>query len=144
MSDCGRIRIFGCRRSKRFTTLTGTCGQLGHRVGNRFDEALKEARDVRDREFIEKARRLFADRRVSVENYAELFKGHGPLISGDITPGYSTLPPEMAATVTGSFPEAEIVFLPRGIRSREPGRRSRCGCGTNASLALIRRTQIGS
>ena len=80
---------------------------------NRFDEALSAARDSRDENFIREARQLFADREISPSGYAALFDNRGKLISGDITPGYSTLPDEIVSLVARSFPEAEIIFVAR-------------------------------
>jgi hypothetical protein len=82
-------------------------------AGNRFDTALKQADTTRDREFIEKARHLFADAQISPAGYADLFASRGSLLSGDITPGYSILPEETVATVAASFPKAKILFLAR-------------------------------
>jgi hypothetical protein len=80
---------------------------------DRFDEALRESRDQRDKAFVGTAREIFADPEISPALYARLFEGRGTLISGDITPGYSTLPDVMVALITKSFNEAEILFLAR-------------------------------
>ncbi len=80
---------------------------------DRFDEALRESCDQRDKAFVGTARQIFADPELSPALYARLFESRGTLISGDITPGYSTLPDEMVALIAQSFPEAEILFLAR-------------------------------
>jgi len=80
---------------------------------DRFDEALRESVDQRDKAFVGIAREIFADPEISPALYARLFEVRGPLISGDITPGYSTLSDEMVALITGSFAGAEILFLAR-------------------------------
>ncbi len=80
---------------------------------DRFDEALRESRDPRDKAFIATARQIFADPKQLPALYARLFEGRGRLISGDITPGYSALPDGTVALIAQSFPEAEILFLAR-------------------------------
>jgi hypothetical protein len=80
---------------------------------NRFDEAVRESRDQRDKAFIETARQIFADPEISPALYTRLFEVRGTFLSGDITPGYSALPDEAVAMITESFPEAEILFLAR-------------------------------
>jgi hypothetical protein len=80
---------------------------------NRFDEALKATRDSRDEDFIRKARQIFADPEMSPARYAMLFETCEAFISGDITPGYSTLPDEIVSVIARSFPESEIIFLAR-------------------------------
>lgn len=80
---------------------------------DRFEEALRESVDQRDKAFVGTAREIFADPEISPALYARLFEVRGALISGDITPGYSTLSDEMVALVTESFAEAKILFLAR-------------------------------
>jgi hypothetical protein len=80
---------------------------------DRFDEALRLSRDPRDQRFIANARQIFADPEMSPQLYARLFEGRGTSISGDITPGYSTLPDETVTMITQSFPDTKILFLAR-------------------------------
>src|SRR4051812_40255499 len=82
-------------------------------AGDRFDQALKEARDERDEAFVAGAKSLFAEPGLNFDGYADLFLHRGQLISGDITPGYSVLSEDSASMVTGAFPQAQILFLAR-------------------------------
>src|SRR5581483_8337226 len=79
-------------------------------TGNRFKEALQEVRDERDEIFLHKAAEVFADEKISPEKYAALFESRGNCLSGDITPGYSTLTDEGVSVIARSFPESEIIF----------------------------------
>jgi hypothetical protein len=68
--------------------------------------------DERDRAFLKYAARCQGER-LSLERYAELFSFKGELLSGDISPPYWTLEPEMIARLAARFPETKIVLLVR-------------------------------
>src|ERR1700751_3860857 len=64
---------------------------------NRFENALRDARDERDGTFIGRAIDLFRRQGMSLPGYTELFDPAADLITGDVTPGYSILPEERIA-----------------------------------------------
>jgi hypothetical protein len=45
--------------------------------------------------------------------YASLFEGGGDRVTGEITPAYSTLGPEVVSRIHGLMPEARIIFMMR-------------------------------
>ncbi len=80
---------------------------------NRFEKALSQAADERDRTFLTRAAELFRHPEISFLNYAALFGSAGQLITGDVTPGYSILPEECVELVMSRFPQVQIIFLAR-------------------------------
>ena len=48
-----------------------------------------------------------------MEHYARLFEPKGPLLSGDISPNYSTLSNEVIRRVVRHFPNLKVIFLAR-------------------------------
>ncbi|HEY6155188.1 MAG TPA: sulfotransferase [Candidatus Udaeobacter sp.] len=70
-------------------------------------------RDERDRCFLEGINRLSAKPCLDLEHYAQLFEPKGPLLSGDISPNYSTLSSEVIRHVVRYFPDLKVVFLAR-------------------------------
>jgi hypothetical protein len=70
-------------------------------------------RDERDRRFLEGINRLSAKPCLDLEHYAQLFEPKGPLLSGDISPNYSTLSNEVIRRVTRYFPGLKVIFLAR-------------------------------
>src|SRR5215510_10705578 len=70
-------------------------------------------RDERDRRFLENINSLSAKPYLDFEHYARLFEPKGPLLSGDISPNYSTLSNEVIRRVVGYFPELKVIFLAR-------------------------------
>ncbi len=79
----------------------------------RIGTARQSARDERDLRFLDRMETLAQSPEIDLEKYAELFSGKGSLVSGDITPGYSTLEDESIARIARRFPKAKIIFLAR-------------------------------
>ena len=70
-------------------------------------------RDERDLRFLEGIRSLSAKPYIDFEHYALLFEPKGPLLSGDISPNYSTLSTKVIRQIVGYFPNLKIIFLAR-------------------------------
>src|SRR5436305_8545258 len=70
-------------------------------------------RDERDVRFLESIKSLSARPSIDLENYARLFEPKGSLLSGDISPGYSTLSDKMIQRVVEYFPKLKMIFLAR-------------------------------
>jgi len=70
-------------------------------------------RDERDRRFLEGINRLSAKPCLDLEHYAQLFEPKGPLLSGDISPNYSTLSNEVIRHVVRYFPNLKVIFMAR-------------------------------
>ncbi len=70
-------------------------------------------RDERDRRFLERLKSLSAEPGIDLENYGRLFEPKASLISGDISPNYSTLSDEVIRQVAGYFPNLKVIFLAR-------------------------------
>jgi hypothetical protein len=70
-------------------------------------------RDDRDRRFLESLTSLTAEPRMDFENYAQLFAPKGSLLSGDISPNYSTLGSGVIRQVVEYFPNLKVIFLAR-------------------------------
>ena len=70
-------------------------------------------RDERDRRFLESLQSLSAKPSIDLENYARLFEPKGPLLSGDISPNYSTLSKEVIRRIARYFPNLKVTFLAR-------------------------------
>ncbi len=83
------------------------------RVENRFEKALRDTRDDRDRIFLHRAIELFRQAELSLKGYSALFEPAADRISGDITPGYSVLPEDRIEMIARHLPEVRIVFLVR-------------------------------
>ena len=71
------------------------------------------ARDEAGRHFLENVRSLSARSHLDLEDYGRLFASKRSLISGDITPAYSTLTDEIIERVVDHFPNLKVVFLAR-------------------------------
>jgi Sulfotransferase family len=80
---------------------------------SRLERARKEARDERDLVFLTAMEALFARSEIDLEGYAQLFASKASLLSGDITPGYSTLPDEIVERIAAHFTELKVLFLAR-------------------------------
>ena len=70
-------------------------------------------RDERDRRFLESINSLSAKPYIDFEHYAQLFEPKGPLLSGDISPNYSTLTNKVIRRIVGYFPKLKVIFLAR-------------------------------
>jgi hypothetical protein len=70
-------------------------------------------RDERDLRFLESITSLSAKPHIDLEHYARLFEPKGPLLSGDISPNYSTLSDEVIRRVIRYFPNLKVIFLAR-------------------------------
>src|SRR5881398_2660278 len=70
-------------------------------------------RDERDNRFLESINSLSAKPYIDLEHYARLFEPKGPLLSGDISPNYSTLSNEVIRRIVGYFPNLKVMFLAR-------------------------------
>ena len=70
-------------------------------------------RDERDLRFLESIKSLSAKPYMDLEHYARLFEAKGSLLSGDISPNYSTLSNEVIRQVAGYFPTLKVIFLAR-------------------------------
>ncbi len=70
-------------------------------------------RDERDLRFLNRLERLSARPHIDLKNYARLFEPKGSLLSGDISPGYSTLSDKIIQRVVGYFPKLKVIFLAR-------------------------------
>ena len=70
-------------------------------------------RDERDLFFLENMKSLSAKPYMDLEHYARLFEPKGPLLSGDISPNYSTLSDEAIRRVVAYFPTLKVIFLAR-------------------------------
>jgi len=70
-------------------------------------------RDECDRHFFESLDSLSAKPYVDLENYGRLFELKGSLLSGDISPNYSTLSSKLIRQIVGYFPNLKVIFLAR-------------------------------
>jgi len=75
--------------------------------------ASPRCRDERDLQFLERLRSLSAEPGIDLENYGRLFEPKASLLSGDISPNYSTLSNEVIRQVVGYFPNLKVIFLAR-------------------------------
>ena len=70
-------------------------------------------RDERDLRFLESLNTLSAKADIDLENYGRLFEPNGSLLSGDISPNYSTLSSKLIRQIVGYFPNLKVIFLAR-------------------------------
>jgi hypothetical protein len=70
-------------------------------------------RDERDLRFLESLNSLSAKPYVDLENYGRLFEPKGSLLSGDISPNYSTLSSKVIRQIVRYFPNLKVIFLAR-------------------------------
>ena len=70
-------------------------------------------RDERDLRFLERLKSLSAEPGIDLENYGRLFGLKASLLSGDISPNYSTLSNEIIQQVVEYFPDLKVIFLAR-------------------------------
>jgi hypothetical protein len=71
------------------------------------------SRDERDLRFLERLQSLSAESGIDLENYARLFEPKGSLLSGDISPNYSTLSNDVIRRVVRYFPNLKVILLVR-------------------------------
>ena len=69
--------------------------------------------DERDACFIESIKDLSMRSHIDLDCYGRLFCHKGSLLSGDISPAYSTLSDEVIEKVVGHFPNLKVIFLAR-------------------------------
>src|SRR6266481_6234048 len=69
--------------------------------------------DARDTSFLESMESLRGRFYLDLESYGLLFCHKGPLLSGDISPAYSTLNDEIIERVVDGFPNVKVIFLAR-------------------------------
>ena len=70
-------------------------------------------RDERDLQFLGRFKSLSAEPTINLENYGRLFGPKASLLSGDISPNYSTLDDEIIRLIVGYFPNLKVIFLAR-------------------------------
>src|SRR5947209_4811202 len=70
-------------------------------------------RDERDRRFLERLQSFSAEPGIDLENYGRLFEPKASLLSGDISPNYSTLNDEVIRRVVRYFRNLKVIFLAR-------------------------------
>ena len=73
----------------------------------------KNSRGDHDVRFFDAWERIYAKPEIDFEGYAALFAPKGELLSGDITPAYSTLQDEIIERVATHFPQLRVIFLAR-------------------------------
>ena len=103
--------------------------QLGHA---RLFKAPRRG-DERDLRFLEAMKKLTDEPFLDLEGYAQLFELKGSLISGDITPAYSTLNEEIISRIVRRFPKLKVIFL-----ARDPVERALSHLSMNVHLQLIK------
>jgi Sulfotransferase family len=70
-------------------------------------------RDERDRRFLRAMEDLCTQPQIDLDRYAQLFSPKGPLLSGDVSPGYAVVPEEIIAQIVKRFPELKVIFIAR-------------------------------
>src|ERR1700741_1615366 len=75
--------------------------------------ATPQCRDERDLRFWESLHKLSTKPSIDFENYGRLFEPKGSLLSGDISPNYSTLSSKLIRQIVGYFPNLKVIFLAR-------------------------------
>ena len=79
----------------------------------RIKIARERAVDERDRDFLNRFEQLSSDRSLDLDRYAELFQPKGELLTGDITPGYSTLDQAAIKNIVARLPTTKVIFIAR-------------------------------
>jgi hypothetical protein len=70
-------------------------------------------RDERDSRFLKQLKNLSVEPGISLENYGRLFESKTTLLSGDISPNYSTLGDEVIRQIVRYFPNLKVIYLSR-------------------------------
>ena len=97
------------------------------------------ARDEVGRDFLENVKCLSARSHLDLEHYGRLFAAKRSLISGDITPAYSTLTDEIIERVVNHFPNMKVVFL-----ARDPVERAWSQLSMGVRLGMINKFDAGN
>src|SRR5437762_9137707 len=92
------------------------------------------SRDGCDVCFLESMKNLSAQSYIDLQNYGELFRHKGALLSGDISPAYSTLSDEVIERVVDYFPNMKVIFL-----ARDPVERAWSQLSMGVRLGMISR-----
>ena len=90
--------------------------------------------DERDACFLESIKHLSMRSHIDLDRYGRLFCHKGPLLSGDISPAYSTLTDEIIERVVDHFPNLKVVFL-----ARDPVERAWSQLSMGVRLGMISR-----
>jgi len=90
--------------------------------------------DERDVSFLESIKNLSMQRHIDLDSYGRLFCHKGQLLSGDISPAYSTLTDEIIDRVVDRFPNLKVVFL-----ARDPVERAWSQLSMGVRLGMIGR-----
>lgn len=78
----------------------------------------RRPRNARDEAFLKESMEL-ADKPRDIERYCALFRYKDGLLSGDITPGYIQLEPEIIEQIAERLPDTKIIFMVRDPVARE-------------------------
>jgi hypothetical protein len=97
-------RRFGPRAERLRARLDGLLAKRGSVARRRLDE--------RDLAFMRHAV-TYTGKTLDFAWYAQLFAPKGAAVSGDITPGYSTLQDDIVGGIAEAFPRLKILFLVR-------------------------------
>jgi Sulfotransferase family len=92
------------------------------------------SKDERDARFLESIKDLSMRSHIDLDSYGRLFCPKGPLLSGDISPAYSTLTDEIIERVVNHFPNLKVVFL-----ARDPVERAWSQLSMGVRLGMISR-----
>ena len=92
------------------------------------------SKDECDYCFLEGMKNLSAQSYIDLQNYGELFRHKGALLSGDISPAYSTLSDEVIERVVNYFPNMKVIFL-----ARDPVERAWSQLSMGVRLGMISR-----
>ena len=98
----------------------------------RFDPP--RSKDECDSCFLESMKNLSAQSSYDLQNYGELFRHKGALLSGDISPAYSTLNDEVIERVVNYFPNTKVIFI-----ARDPVERAWSQLSMGVRLGMISR-----
>jgi hypothetical protein len=90
--------------------------------------------DERDACFLESIKDLSMRSHIDLDSYGRLFCHKGPLLSGDISPAYSTLTDEVIERVVERFPNLKVVFL-----ARDPVERAWSQLSMGVRLGMIKK-----
>jgi Sulfotransferase family len=92
------------------------------------------SKDERDTCFLESIKELSMRSHIDLDSYGRLFCHKGSLLSGDISPAYSTLTDEIIERVVNHFPNLKVVFL-----ARDPVERAWSQLSMGVRLGMINR-----